>query len=73
MAKKKVVRPTGFEQAQIDKALRRKYPHMLKESWVKRLKKDVRKLLEKRRASKSYQLAQTGMTKKEIKRMGVKL
>ncbi len=73
MAKKKVVKPTGFEQAQIDKALRRKHPYMLTETWIQRLSKKVRKELERRRASKSYQLAKTGMTKKEITRMGVKL
>ena len=70
---KKVVKPTGFEQAQIDKRLRRKYPHMLTESWIKRLQKKVQKELAKRRASKAYQLAQAGMTKKQITRMGVKL
>ena len=72
MAKRKVVKPTEYEQAQIDKALAKKYPHMLKETWVKKLKKKVRKELEKRRRSKTYQLAKAGMTKKEIKRMGVK-
>ena len=73
MAKKKTVEPTGYEQAQIDKRLAKKYPHMLKTPWIKTLKKDVRKLLEKRRASKSYKLAQSGLTKQEITRMGVKL
>lgn len=73
MAKKKVVEPTGYEQAMIDKALVKKYPHMLKESWVKKLKKKVQKQLRKRRASKSYRLAQAGVAKKQIKRMGVEL
>lgn len=72
MAKKKIVVPTGYEQAQIDKALAKTHPHMLKESWVKRLKKDVQKQLLKRRATKSYQLAQAGVSKKKIERMGVK-
>lgn len=73
MAKKKTVEPTGFEQAQIDKKLAKTHPHMLKTPWIKTLKKDVQKLLKKKRASKSYQLAQSGLTKQEITRMGVKL
>ena len=73
MAKKKTVEPTGYEQAQIDKKLARTYPHMLKTPWIKTLKKGVRKLLQKRRASKSYQLAKAGLTKQEITRQGVKL
>ena len=72
MTKKKIVKPTEYEQAQIDKRLAKTHSHMLKESWTKRLKKDVRKLLKKRRASKTYQLARSGLTKQEIKRMGVK-
>lgn len=73
MAKKKVVEPTGYEQALIDKKLAKKYPHMLKLNWVLRLKKRVQDQLNKRRRSKSYQLAKAGMTKQEITRMGVKL
>lgn len=66
---KKIVKPTGWEQSQIDKALRRKYPHMLKESWVKRLKKKVRKELTRRRKSKAYQLGVAGISKKKTERM----
>lgn len=73
MANKKVVKPTGFEQAQIDKRLAKKHPHMLKLNWVLRLKKSVQDELNKRRRSKSYQLAKAGMTKQQITRMGVKL
>lgn len=69
MAKRKIVKPTEYEQAQIDKALAKKYPHMLKEAWIKRLKKSVRKELERRRRSKTYQLAMAGVTKKKIKRL----
>ena len=73
MAKKKIVEPTGYEQAQIDKKLAKTHPHMLKVPWIKTLKKDVQKLLKKRRASKSYQLGMAGVSKKKIERMGVKL
>lgn len=66
---KKVVKPTGWEQSQIDKALRKKYPHMLTESWVKRLKKKVQKELKRRRGSKAYQLGVAGMSKKKTKKM----
>ena len=66
---KKIVQPTDWEQSQIDKTLRKKYPHMLKESWVKRLKKDVRKQLAKRRRSKAYGLGTAGISKKKTKRM----
>lgn len=69
MAKKKIVKPTEYEQAQIDKALAKKYPHMLKETWVKKLKKGVRKELKKRRSSKTYKLAMAGVTKKKIKKL----
>lgn len=69
---KKIVKPTEYEQAQIDKRLGKKYPHMMTESWIKRLKKKVRKQLTKRRKSKTYQLARSGLTKQEIKRMGVR-
>ena len=69
---KKTIKPTGYEQAQIDKRLVRTYPHMLKESWVSILKKKVQKQLKKRRASKSYQLAKAGVSKKKIERMGSK-
>lgn len=69
MAKRKIVKPTEYEQAQIDKALKRKYPHMLKEAWIKKLKKGVRKELTKRRRSKTYQLAMAGITKKKIKKL----
>jgi len=66
---KKIVKPTDWEQSQIDKALRKKYPHMLTESWVAKLKKDVRKLLKKRRKSKAYQLGVAGVSKKKTERM----
>ena len=66
---KKIVKPTGWEQSQIDKALRRKYPHMLKESWVAKLKKKGRKKLTRRRKSKAYQLGVAGISKKKTERM----
>jgi hypothetical protein len=72
MAKKKVVKPTGWEQSQIDKKLAKKYPHMAKESWAKKLKKKVQKQLAKRRGSKSYQLGKSGMSRKEVERLGGK-
>lgn len=72
MARKKVVKPTGYEQAQIDKALAKKYPHMMKEAWVKKLKKKVRKELKKRRRSTAYGLGAAGVSKKKVKRMGAK-
>jgi len=65
----KIVKPTGWEQSQIDKALRKKYPHMLTESWVKRLKKKVQKELKKRRRSKAYQLGVAGMSKKKTEQI----
>ncbi len=72
MPKNKVVKPTNYEQSQIDKALAKKYPHMMKESWVKRLKKKVRKELEKRRGSTTYGLGMSGMSKKRAERLGGK-
>ena len=66
---KKIVKPTNWEQAQIDKALKKKYPHMLTESWVKRLKKKVQKRLRKRRGSTEYGLGMAGVSKKRTKRM----
>ena len=66
---KKTVQPTGWEQSQIDKALKKKYPHMLTETWTQRLKKKVRKELKKRRRSKAYQLGVAGMSKKKTERM----
>ena len=66
---KKIVQPTDWEQSQIDKALRKKYPHMLTESWVKRLKKKVRKQLAKRRRSKGYGLGTAGVSKEKTKQM----
>ena len=73
MARKKIVKPTGYEQAQIDIALRKKYPHMFKETWVKKLKKKVRKELEKRRRTTAYGLGIAEVSKKKVKRMGIKL
>lgn len=70
MAKRKVVKPTGYEQAQIDIALKKKYPHMFKEAWIKKLKKSVRKELEKRRRTTAYGLGMAGVSKKKVKRMG---
>ncbi len=66
---KKIVQPTDWEQSQIDKALRKKYPHMLTESWVGRLKKKVQKRLAKRRRSKAYGLGAAGVSKKRTKKM----
>ena len=68
----KTVKPTGWEQSQIDKRLKKQYPHMATESWAKRLKKKVQKQLAKRRESKSYQLGKSGMTRKEVNRLGGK-
>jgi len=66
---KKIVKPTGWEQSQIDKALKKKYPHMLTKSWVKRLKKKVQKELKRRRKSKAYGLGVAGVSKKKTERM----
>jgi len=66
----KAVKPTGSEQAQIDKQLKKKYPNMFGESWTSKLKKKVRKEFDRRRATISYQLGKAGVSKKKIKRMG---
>lgn len=68
----KVVKPTGSEQAQIDKQLKKKYPNMFGESWTSKLKKKVRKEFDKRRSTVSYKLGQAGVSKKKIVRMGGK-
>ena len=66
---KKIVKPTNWEQSQIDKTLRKKYPHMLTESWIARLSKKVRKELKRRRESKAYRLGVAGISKKKTERM----
>lgn len=70
MARKKVVEPTQYEQAQIDKALLKKYPHMMTGNWAKMLKDKVRKRLTKMRRSTTYRLAQAGVPKKQAERLG---
>ena len=66
----KTVEPTGHQQARIDKRLAKKYPHMAKESWVKKLKKKVQKKLAKRRGSTGYRLGKAGISEKKTKGMG---
>ena len=63
---KKIVKPTAREQAEIDKRLAKKYPHMSSKAWVSRLKKSVKKELQKRRGSTEYQLAKAGVSKKKV-------
>ena len=69
---KKTVEPTGWEQSQIDKRLARQYPQMSSPDWVARLKKETKKQLAERRSSKSYQLGMSGMTRKEVNKLGGK-
>ena len=68
----KTVKPTGWEQSQIDKKLAKKYPHMSSPKWTAQLKKKTKKELARRRGSKSYQLGKSGMSRKEVNRVGGK-
>jgi len=61
----KTVESTGWEQSQIDKKISKKYPHMMEESWAKKLKKGVRKRLAKKRSTQGYKLGKSGMSKKQ--------
>jgi len=61
----KTVEPTGWEQSQIDKKISKKYPHMMEESWAKKLKKGVRKWLAEKRSTQGYKLGKSGMSKKQ--------
>ena len=68
----KVTKPTGWEQSQIDKSLAKKYPHMSSPKWTAQLKKKTKKELARRRSTTGYQLGKSGMTRKEVNRMGGK-
>ena len=74
MAEKKIVKPTGSEQALIDSRLKKKYPHMVKTSWFLKLKKDVQLELAQRRKSAAYKSAklaeETVMKKRYLKYYG---
>lgn len=67
-----MVKPTGWEQSQIDKSLAKKYPQMSSPEWIAQLKDKTKKELAKRRNSTGYQLGKSGMTRKETNRMGGK-
>ncbi len=67
-----MVKPTGWEQSQIDKKLKEKHPHMMSESWAKSLKKKVRKQLKRVRRTPSYRFGKSGLSRKEVERMGGK-
>jgi len=74
--KKEIVHPTWSEQRTIDRRLRKKHPQMYTESWIRKLKGDVKKELKKQRTKHTFMRTKTvekslsgNLSKKEIARL----